>query len=856
MSQKIEEGKERRTPLVTAVLMVMLMAAFWAYTTRIRINQEISGQTYLSQCAQELQQTFHQSHALLRYLQDLTRKSPDITPLQFQRKAALWLGQHDYPALRVVQLAKDAVVSHIHPLTGNEASRGHDLLADPARRKEARAAYMGFKTVTTPVVTLRQGGKGIIHRMSIRLPQSETPWGLAIVVQDWERLRELSGFNHREGEFRLSIRGRAGITQAWGNAFVGEDPFFTRKGTLLQTIDVPGGQWQLALTRNQTPPDHKAVPLIIGGNLLLLLGFCLTRKNFQNKDWPIPLVTAGTLLVLISIFFSLYLFTQRVETRRTLAHQATMVQTRLSHILNRHADFGRLLAIQRGDGKLSPAGFREKGRAYAQVAPELLNLTWVDAGYVIRDVTPRQGNDQILGLGVELTEPRRASRLARELGSGVYTRPFWAIQGGWSFEYWVPVFDRDHRFKGLIVMAYAMDHLVEQILDSEFPRNLSLSLVNQRDETLAGDPLPTPGKRRRYDRRLIPPGHGIRLVLSTEGATVDRGIMAMGAMGLLLVLVIFISLYRLQKSRRKLARQNILLARTKGRLEDEKELVRTTLDTLQEGVITLTPDLAIETVNTAAQNLLSREPAPGLKLLETLDLTHRRGGPIHSDLKRALNRATQAQRACVIGIKDNRTFQCVIRPLDRKETTHSGFVLIFHDVTQARIREERLLHRASHDPLTQCLNRQGFRQKYRAVTAMGSPEDTHSLAFLDLDRFKAVNDTAGHAVGDQLLMELSRRIQGQLRNSDILARMGGDEFVILLPGCPLGPARALIERIREQITGYSLDHREKRFRVGVSIGVVTFSSGEVSTAVLDRADKACYQAKQRGKNRVVCWETP
>ena len=838
----------------------MLMVAFHHYAARTRAHREISAETYLNNAGQQLQQAFTQTHALLSYLQELTNQNPDIDQKTFQHMATLWLAQHEFPALRVMQLAKDGVVSHIHPLAGNEASKGHELLNDPARRKEARAAYFGFRTVTTPVVNLRQGGQGIIHRMSIRLPGSSEPWGLAIVVQDWERLRELSGFNHRESDFPLMIRGRSERSEPWSRAFVGDDAGFDDPHIRVQEINVPGGQWQLGVRISRLPTGFYLIPLLIAGNILVLIALFLLRDSFKEQDWPVPVVTAGTLLVVVAVFTSLFLMLHRAENRRYLAKWSTINQHRITAILNGHADFTRMLALQRSYGELSREVFRRKGREYVRENPELINFTWVDADHVIQEVSPRAGNEQILGLRIELEEPRRASRLARELGSGVYTRPFPAIQGGNSFEYWVPVFDRIQRFQGLVVAVYSMDKLMSRLQNEEEATDLNIALVDAQGNPLTGTYLPHARPDTSYSRRLVPPGHGLSLVLSNKTQGMDREVLVMAILGAGLVLLLFTFSYRLQRSRRLLSRQNQTLAHTKTRLEEEKERIHTTLNALHEGVITLNPQYGVEAVNTAALELLEQKEVLGRPIFQVMGFTNSQGGSLTPTLEAALGQARKykdIQNAAtqITAFRGDHIFHCTIHPLFRASLKTRGFVLIFHDVTQTLMREAQLEKKASRDPLTQCLNRQGFQGKYQALMTLGDPGDVHSLAYLDLDKFKIVNDTAGHAAGDRLLVELSRQIRHILRNSDLLVRMGGDEFVILLPGCRREDAQPLLEKVRQQIREFAFVHEDQVFYVGASLGGVEFTAASTIQSALEEADKACYQAKAKGRDCIVWAES-
>jgi diguanylate cyclase (GGDEF)-like protein len=128
-----------------------------------------------------------------------------------------------------------------------------------------------------------------------------------------------------------------------------------------------------------------------------------------------------------------------------------------------------------------------------------------------------------------------------------------------------------------------------------------------------------------------------------------------------------------------------------------------------------------------------------------------------------------------------------------------------------------------------------------------------SVLALDLDHFKAVNDTHGHAVGDEALRAFARRIRGPLRQSDHLARLGGEEFIVLLPGAPVSNALEIAERLRASVAEAPLVD-VPRVAVTVSIGVAAFRPGDRGTDLLARADTAAYAAKRSGRDRVVLAE--
>ena len=187
-----------------------------------------------------------------------------------------------------------------------------------------------------------------------------------------------------------------------------------------------------------------------------------------------------------------------------------------------------------------------------------------------------------------------------------------------------------------------------------------------------------------------------------------------------------------------------------------------------------------------------------------------------------------------------------VLPGDRSK----GTIWVFTDITAERDQRNRLSYAASHDRLTGLVNRAAFEARLDEATAHAVEEPFCAL-FIDLDRFKAVNDTGGHAAGDALLHGLARELGSQVRKSDTLARLGGDEFAVLLLRCPAPQAHALAEKLRAAVEAYRLDWEGRQFTVGASIGLV-IADGRHATAaeVLRAADTACYEAKRSGRNRV------
>lgn len=178
------------------------------------------------------------------------------------------------------------------------------------------------------------------------------------------------------------------------------------------------------------------------------------------------------------------------------------------------------------------------------------------------------------------------------------------------------------------------------------------------------------------------------------------------------------------------------------------------------------------------------------------------------------------------------------------------------DITKLRKLTQKMTYQASHDDLTHLINRREFERRIEnTLDATKENNKTHSLCYMDLDKFKAVNDSCGHAAGDELLKQLSSEINTLIRDADTFARLGGDEFGILLLGCPIEKAILLAEEVRKKVEDFRFHWDEKTFKIGISIGVVTIDKTSGSTKdIQSAADTACYIAKEQGRNRVHVYE--
>ena len=181
-----------------------------------------------------------------------------------------------------------------------------------------------------------------------------------------------------------------------------------------------------------------------------------------------------------------------------------------------------------------------------------------------------------------------------------------------------------------------------------------------------------------------------------------------------------------------------------------------------------------------------------------------------------------------------------------------------HEQMQERIDQAtaRLVYQANHDALTGLANRSEFEHRLeKAIAASRQYGRTHALCYMDLDQFKVINDTCGHAAGDELLRQLALMLKDLLRERDTLARLGGDEFALLLENCDLKDAALVAEACRNMVRQFRFKWENRLFNIGVSIGLVMIEQGSGSMAeLLSAADAACYVAKDRGRNQLHIYQ--
>lgn len=340
-----------------------------------------------------------------------------------------------------------------------------------------------------------------------------------------------------------------------------------------------------------------------------------------------------------------------------------------------------------------------------------------------------------------------------------------------------------------------------------------------------------------------------RKAAAAAASSYRSGLLVMGLLGLAAVaLGAVIALYVMRRT-----------ALTEQALFQEKECAQVTLDSIGDGVITTDDEGKVVYFNPVAERLTGwkLEEVQGLALRWAFNVVDAftRKQIDHPAFDGSVEGATVNVYENVLLVNnDGREFdiESSVAPIRNQAGETIGSVLVFRDVTQARELAKQLAWQAAHDQLTSLINRREFDLRLtRLLDSTKSGGDQHALLYMDLDQFKVVNDTAGHAAGDELLRQLADKLRSQIHGGDTLARLGGDEFGVLLEHRSLDEALKIANALRKIVQDFRFTCEGRTFEVGVSIGLAPITARSGSPAnLMSCADAACYAAKDKGRNRV------
>lgn len=300
----------------------------------------------------------------------------------------------------------------------------------------------------------------------------------------------------------------------------------------------------------------------------------------------------------------------------------------------------------------------------------------------------------------------------------------------------------------------------------------------------------------------------------------------------------------------------------------QRQTLETSLSSIRDAVLTLDVDGKVLYANTAALALCQLDNPIGQDMAKVLPLKDESGA---TDFVWSAVPVNQMQIAS-LRHKELAYFEVSVHRLQapdalagvtpalnaellKQKTLAEGYVLVLRNFTQRRQLEQQLQQRANTDPLTGTMNRAAFEERLQQVAAsIKRSGGSHALAFVDLDQFKIVNDTAGHHAGDELLKLIVDTLQSSVREGDVVARLGGDEFALLLIDCLGDDARRRCQQVCDAVHAINFSWESSQYPVSASFGVAMFDQTVDSVKTLmGRADAACYVVKDQGRNGVHMW---
>lgn len=298
-------------------------------------------------------------------------------------------------------------------------------------------------------------------------------------------------------------------------------------------------------------------------------------------------------------------------------------------------------------------------------------------------------------------------------------------------------------------------------------------------------------------------------------------------------------------------------------LFQEKELAQVTLQSIGDAVITTDAQGQIRHLNAVAEKLtgwscFEAQGHPIHDVFQVVDETTRRPDIQLIDSVLMTGEIAISEHQALLIAQDDQEYAIdhSAAPIRDRNTHILGIVVVFRDVSQSRQLSQQMTWQASHDSLTGLVNRYQFEQLLqKALHSAHRDQLQHVLCYLDLDQFKIVNDTCGHAAGDELLQQVAELFKHTIRSTDVIARLGGDEFGLLLHQCSMERAQVIAEQLRQRLQAFRFSWNQQTFSIGLSIGLVAinYDSHNLSS-LISAADAACYAAKARGRNRIHVYQ--
>ena len=294
-------------------------------------------------------------------------------------------------------------------------------------------------------------------------------------------------------------------------------------------------------------------------------------------------------------------------------------------------------------------------------------------------------------------------------------------------------------------------------------------------------------------------------------------------------------------------------------IEKQRENLAAILESVGEGVYGVDKDGRITFMNPAAQKVLGVQDVKSVLGVNAYDAFHYNNQHVGRDLLKEAYFSGEQLKGWETQFRHKSgkeiPVDCTLYALS-VNGKQEGSVIAFRDISDRKMMEEKLRWQATHDHLTGLYNRRYFESYLdKEIGSVGRTGIMSALVYLDLDRFKYVNDTAGHEVGDQLLVDLSQELNKHLRRHDVAARIGGDEFALILKNVDETVAVSISDEIRTSLSNLRVHHDDKAYHVNASFGIAMMDTPDATAGdVMANADIACHISKRLGRNQTHMYE--
>lgn len=867
-----------RRHAASLLVVTLCLGAWWQlarwYESYLDGEYSIQTQYELSQYAQSLSAVINKRltllHALGSFVETDIVQFSTITAESEKKQAETFLAglRSSDEGIRNFAIAPGGIIDFVSPLGGNERAIGHDLINDPhpgVRTVSLRA--IGSRDIAhSDPYELRQGGLGLVARKAIY--DAKGYWGLVSMVLDITPIIEDAGLMSEEANIIMALR------DSQGQVFFGSPQIF-EQSEIIKQVNMPDGYWEMAampitsLSRNNNLLIFKSITAAF---LVLLcgVGFVLfpTKKQqrvssdrqprsftqlkplpnlsikspFTPPGWLSPLLTSMAIIAAVIGFHSFIKGNDDTVQKYQLTRSIGQITNNLERKLDADREYLLLIAQELAQGKLDISSFQARVSHYVNDHSGLINVTWADSDFVIRNTAPLEGNHQVLGLKLSLPEPERASRLAYKSHKPTYTKPFMVIQGKPAFELYVPIF-KGGQFLGTLGGVYSIKELVDGEVTKTLDARYEIEVIDTTGEVFYrnSEAQAMAGLSKTVPIKPLPGSLWLRLSAYQQGPNQNARVFML--LAIVLAAGVGLSMWLQYRESYKQWRISKALHESQQHFHAIAQASPTAVMMVNQSTNCLlyANQQAHELYSDSGLPLVGRNindffqtSGESQSFLSAVDQQTRLEG-FELQMKKSSGELFWASISCRQVVHDE----------------EMALVISISDLTERKRYENQLYHQANYDNLTGLPNRVlAFERLEYALERAVSEQSLVALLFIDLDLFKNVNDSLGHSAGDQLLVEVSRRLSECVRQSDTVARLGGDEFTVILTGLKDASGAEVVAKKITEACASPLSVGGNEVSISASIGITLFpEDGSDYEQLIHNADIAMYKSKEAGRNQ-------